>query len=263
MKAVALWILFLFLGTLHATGQDNFSTDELFGEEYEGTESPVGVAPFPTEDEGKRVLISPEELQTTRSYEANPVSLKKFNEAEWREIVGDVTYQEERKKNQPTAIAWNSSVLKLVAYTLVIGAVVWLLYYITKHTYFDLKIKRTELQSGEFDNQVENIEDIDIDQLLEQARREGNSKVSVRLYFLGLLKKLNAAGMISWKKDKTNRDYLSELFLKDFHYEEIRRLTTSYEAVWYGEHALQPQSFHLLTAQFEKMYQKINRTETA
>jgi hypothetical protein len=79
----------------------------------------------------------------------------------------------------------------------------------------------------------------------------------VRLYFLDLLKKLNENGVIVWTKDKTNRDYLSELFSKQFHFDEIRRLTLAYERVWYGEHIPTEESYRELRNDFQQTNQKL------
>jgi len=108
---------------------------------------------------------------------------------------------------------------------------------------------------------VENIEDVDIQTLLERARAEGNFRMAVRLHYLALLKRLHELNMIAWKKDKTNRDYLSELFANGFHFEEIRKLTNSYEAVWYGEYPVHAEAFRHLSAQFESVYTKMNHSE--
>jgi hypothetical protein len=93
--------------------------------------------------------------------------------------------------------------------------------------------------------------------LLAQARSAGNFKLAVRFYFLSILKKLHNSGIISWKRDKTNRDYLYELFSRNYYFEEIRRLTNSYEEVWYGEHVLTEESFQVLTEDFERIHDKL------
>jgi hypothetical protein len=140
--------------------------------------------------------------------------------------------------------------------------VVLLLYLIIKNIRFDVKLRKTKVTREDFEVPVENIEEIDIELLLQQARRDGNYRLAVRLYYLGLLKKLNEMGKIVWKKDKTNRDYLTELFQREYHFDEIKELTLSYEKVWYGEHGLTPDSFQTITSGFESVYQKMNTPST-
>ena len=148
---------------------------------------------------------------------------------------------------------WGGVVVRVLAYAIILGAIILLLYYVIRYVSFDLKIERTKLDSEDLERPVDNIEILDIARLLEQAKRDRNYKLAIRLYYLDLLKKLNDQGAIVWKKDKTNRDYLAELFSANFFFDEISRLTLSYEAVWYGDHNLRSDSFDLLSTQFEKV----------
>lgn len=211
----------------------------------------------------------PREMKPTRRYRSEKLELRKFDETKWKALVGDADFNEdppeeperEEEESGGFSIPWGGPLLKLISYVVVIGVVIWLLYAVVRNVSWDLKIKRAELRTEDIEKGVENIEDVDIQKLLEQARREANFRVAVRLHYLGLLKKLHELNAIVWKKDKTNRDYLAELFVKDFCFDEIRKLTNSYEAVWYGEHVLQPETFQRLSARFEEVYQRINNSE--
>jgi len=220
---------------------------------------------YEEEAEPAHELMRPDELATTRSYRAENLSVKRFDEKSWKEIVGDEDFNEghskEKKQKQGggdwSSMPWASPVLKLISYVVIIGVVVLLLYLVFRNVSLDLKIKKERLQTDDIDK-VGNIEDVDIQTLLGRARTDGDFRVAVRLYYLGLLKRLHELNVIAWKKDKTNRDYLLELFSKDFYYDDVRQLTNSYEAVWYGEHIVGADAFRRLLAQFEKVYQKIN-----
>jgi hypothetical protein len=216
------------------------------------------------EAEIEHALVSPAELNTTRAYQSETVPLQKFDETKWKEVVGNVSFEEdeeekeEASENTPLSIPpWGGAVLKIVSYVVIIAIVVLLLYHVIRNVSFDTKINRTAVQANAADDSVENIEEADIDGLLEQARTAGNFKLAVRFYFLSILKKLNDSGMIVWKRDKTNRDYLYELFSRNYYFEEIKRLTNSYEEVWYGEHVLTKESFQVLTTDFEKVHEKL------
>ena len=221
-------------------------------------------------DETAHDLVSPADLNTTRTYQSETVTLRKFDETKWKEIVGDVTFEEEAEgeetavENSPIALPpWGGALLKIISYIIIIAIVIFLLYYVIRNISFDTRINRTTVQANVADDTLDNIEDVDIDDLLAQARSAGNFKLAVRFYFLSILKKLNNSGMIVWKRDKTNRDYLYELFSRNYYFEEIRRLTNSYEEVWYGEHVLTEESFHLLTTDFEKIHDKLKTPPTS
>jgi hypothetical protein len=216
---------------------------------------------FVQTDSTTHSLRAPDEVETTRAYQAEPLTIRRFDKDEWTKIVKGIKYNEEpveaRAEQQPIR-PWSGAVLRAVAYTIIAGIVILLIYYVVRYVSVD-KIQRTKIETGDFEKAVEDIETLDIGRLLEQAKRDGNYKLAVRLYYLDLLKKLNERGAIAWKKDKTNREYLAELFSGNFFFEDIRRLTLSYEAVWYGDHNLMADSFDRLATQFESIRSKIGQ----
>jgi hypothetical protein len=220
-------------------------------------------------------LASPEKLQSTQRYKTEEVTLKKFDSKKWKEVVGSTNYDEkkpdrpkEREKKNSTlsgggSIPWNGAVLKPISYLLIIGIVVWILYYIVKNTSLEQKLKKTTVMKSDFEAPIENIEEIDIHSLLEQARAAGDFRLATRLYYLSILKKLNERGLIVWKRDKTNHDYLSELFSQENYFEEMSGLTRSYEQIWYGERTLTENSFQKLASRFETVYQRLHTSSTS
>ena len=233
------------------------------------------VAPFKKSDhfieedeeaENTHALVPPDQLESTRSYQAKSLSRTDFDEQKWKKIVGDVDFNEVvKKKEQPVAskpldIPWGGPLLRLISYAVVTGVVILLIYFIVRNISLDLHIKRAKVEEN-LGRPVENIEELDIQALLERAINVGDFKLAVRLYYLRLLKKLHEQNVIVWKKDKTNRDYLSELFSRDFFFDEINRLTLSYESVWYGDHMLRSESFRTLTDRFESLHEKIATVE--
>ena len=265
MNRVLFCLLMCFYSASYLSAQDDKSLEELLEEKVDQTEN---------EESNQHVLVSPDQLESTRVYQSTPVGKKNFNEKKWKEIVGDVDYrealeedEEQEEKDEHAGsdvrspqLPWAGPLLKLISYAVIIGVVILLVYFIISNISVDLHIKRTEFAENS-DKPVENIETLDIDALLDKASREKNYKTAVRLYYLKLLKGLNERGMISWKKDKTNREYLTELFSRNFHFEEIRRLTLTYESVWYGDHTLRTDTFEGLVSRFESINQQINSAD--
>jgi len=212
------------------------------------------------EETNNHALIDPVELETTRSYLSEPVKKRAFDKSRWKAITGDVDFQEEMVKDteEKAYSPWSGDLLRMISFAVIAALLIALIYYLTRYISVDYKIERTKLNSEDLGKPVENIEELDIAQLLAQAKSEGNYKLAVRLYYLGLLKKLHDEGSIVWKKDKTNRDYLAELFSKGARFEEVRKLTRSYEAVWYGDHEIGAETFMAVAGQFEMVYGKIN-----
>lgn len=95
-------------------------------------------------------------------------------------------------------------------------------------------------------------------ELLEQARREQRFSDAIRLMYLKSLQQLSEAGLIVWKADKTNHDYLNELSNHPAK-PHFSRLTYFYEFVEYGDFSLQKDGFSVA----EDLYQKFNHQISA
>lgn len=246
--------------------------DEEEGVQVENLEEELERALTGEQESDTHIMVPPGELETTRAYQTETISRRTFDEGKWKAVVGEVNFNEakkEKKNKEPQKekeaeggipdmhIPWGGPVLRFVSYVVIISIVVLLVYFIVRNISTDLHIQRRNLED-DFEKPVENIEVIDIQSLLEKASREGNLKLAVRLYYLRLLKKLHNEGIISWKKDKTNRDYLMEIFARNIFFDEIRRLTHSYESVWYGDHSLKTEAYEDLVSRFEIIHQKID-----
>ncbi len=104
---------------------------------------------------------------------------------------------------------------------------------------------------------IENIEELEADDLLREALASGGTTAGSPAPISPASPRSNEVGLIRWKKDKTNRDYLTELYDKELYYEGVRRLTLAYEIVWYGERSVSTDSFQKLSSEFESVNSQI------
>lgn len=221
------------------------------------------------EEVPEHYLVAPDQLRSTQEYRDGDINVNKFDIQKWREVTGGIDYTEEMDDEpepvefEPSTIPWNYGILKVIAYAIIIILIVFILYYISKNISVSYKLsKRKAAAVADLSGDVENIEELDIQALLQKAITERNFRLAVRLYYLDLLKRLNEASFIHWKKDKTNREYLSELS-SYAHYEDVRKLTLAYERIWYGEYILSEISFGKLAEGFESMHQRLIKIPTA
>lgn len=221
-----------------------------------------------TEESGFETL-EPKALPTTEAYRSQRISVRKFDSDKWRKVVGSTTFEEKAKSEETQdrgsdeiRAPWGGTFLRLLSYALMLGIAILIIYYVLKNTTVESMSAKKKPREEEAGAPVEDIDKLDITQSLKQALDVGNLRLAIRIYYLSLLKGLNANGRIEWKKDKTNLDYLGELFAKDYLYEEIRSLTLLYERVWYGERTVSPESFIKITADFENLHQQIKIPKT-
>ena len=71
--------------------------------------------------------------------------------------------------------------------------------------------------------------------------------------YLLLLQALDAAGALSWRRDKTNREYVAEVSAADrAHAGPFARATRAFDAVWYGERPVSPALYAELAPVFDR-----------
>ena len=93
--------------------------------------------------------------------------------------------------------------------------------------------KKNESIVIDIHNTEQLIQSADFEQLIAEIEKQGDTRQSIRLYYLWLLKDLKENELIVWLPEKTNADYLSELkeetLRKKFTY-----LSYLYNYIWYG-----------------------------
>jgi hypothetical protein len=216
--------------------------------------------------------VKPQATHNSASYMKEDIGNKKFDEKKWKEITGDLNYDEAKEKEkkpkdiQPKAgrnFNWSidPELARMVSFIVVFVLFAFILYYVAQNTKFKQRIKK--MTPADVTGPVENIEELDTEGLLRQALDASDLRMAIRIQYLLLLKKLNEVGLIEWKKDKTNRDYLSELYGRNDCYENVRGLTLAYELVWYGERSVSSESFQRLSGEFESVNKRITDVQPA
>ena len=234
--------------------------------------------------------VDPAAIIQKSGYDREPFAAKRFDEKKWRKIVGNESYSEVPKirkakrnlqdstesesrngdtrfkpqdRDEPEdfefygSVPINSGILKIFVYAIAFGIIAFILVAILKNISVKSNRRVPKAESPDVAGSVAEIRELEIDRHLREALASGNYRLAIRTYFLGLLKKLDENGSIVWKKDKTNRDYLTELFAKVSYFEDVKGLTLAYERVWYGGHDLPVQSYEEIISAFKAMDGKI------
>jgi len=116
--------------------------------------------------------------------------------------------------------------------------------------------KNSDRRLINYDEIEKNLHLVDFEKLIKQSIQSGEKRLSIRYYYLWLLKKMSEKQIIEWDVEKTNSDYLyeikSENFKKDFAY-----LSYLYNYIWYGEFELDEATFEKAKKAFEKSIQSV------
>lgn len=103
-----------------------------------------------------------------------------------------------------------------------------------------------------FNLMEESIEEVDFDQLINDALKEENHRLATRYLYLKSLKTLAKKGIIKWDYDKTNSDYLKEISKEDTK-SLFQIISKIYDYVWYGEFPLDKDTFERNKIHFTRL----------
>ena len=103
-----------------------------------------------------------------------------------------------------------------------------------------------------YDEIEKNLHLVDFEKLIKESIKSGEHRLSIRYYYLFLLKKMSDKQIIEWDVEKTNSDYIYEIkspaLKANFEY-----LSYLYNYMWYGE-------FDLTLEDFEKAKKAFDST---
>lgn len=208
-------------------------------------------------------IDDPAQLPVTQQHHRDRYPRKDFNKANWKEIVGDTDYTEEKKEEEEESSGisspiWNPAFLRILGFAFIIVLAIAILYFLVKSA-FDDGASDKKLQNADSllsdDMHIDHVNEQDIDNLLKQALAANDFRAAVRLYYIRLLKHLNNVKYISWKRDKTNRDYTFELSSTSV-VPDFKKVTLAYEIIWYGERTPTLQEFEDLQKNFNDLHSK-------
>jgi hypothetical protein len=247
-------LLFLFVACTASYAQDDADVEvDTTATEY---------SEYADDDDVTTPAVNPGDTRSASEYMNEDRSVKKFDESEWKSIINSETFQEkppkpEEPEKKESSEPWftlpsvNPELMRMISFVVIFVLLAFILYYVVRNTTTSQSIRK--MRAVDIAAPVENIEELDFEGLLKQALAQGDLRLAVRVHYLLLLKKLNEVGLIIWKKNKTNRDYLSELYGRDAVYEDVRKLTMAYELVWYGERSVSQDSFQRISGEFESV----------
>lgn len=123
----------------------------------------------------------------------------------------------------------------------------------------DKKLKEEQIDISSLE---EDLPGTELDSYLDQALRQEDYRLAVRLHYLRLLQVLTEHNHIHWKPDKTNREYLLETAEHTWH-DEFRTLTNLFERIRYGRLPLDRPTYEAVRARFAGLHQRFAPQKTA
>ena len=185
-----------------------------------------------------------------------------FDEKKRREATENTDFKEDKPKAQkerqetetspptntfPTPSEGTLAMLKAFSWLLLIGIIGLILFFILRLVLGDDWFRRkrianqaaTEIDLADIEN---NLMEAELTDPIQRAIRDGNYALALRLYYLQAIQSLAQRELITWKRHKTNRDYLRELGQKP-QSAAFAQITRQFEDVWYGGTQLSKTTF--------------------
>lgn len=117
--------------------------------------------------------------------------------------------------------------------------------------------KSAQRKIGTFDIAEEDIHNIDFASIIQKSKQSKDHRLSIRYYYLWLLKRMSDAAHIEWDIEKTNSDYLYEI-KKETLKEDFKYLSYIYDYSWYGEFGVDDALFEKAEKAFVKTINSIH-----
>ncbi|WP_264565188.1 DUF4129 domain-containing protein [Flavobacterium sp. N3904] len=117
--------------------------------------------------------------------------------------------------------------------------------------------KNSDKKIINYDEIEKNIHLVDFEKLIHNSLQSGEKRLTIRYYYLWLLKKMSSKQIIVWDVEKTNTDYLYEI-KNQTQKDDFAYLSYLYNYIWYGEFELDDATFAKAKNAFEKSIKTIN-----
>lgn len=108
-----------------------------------------------------------------------------------------------------------------------------------------------------YDELEQSLLETNFQKLIADSEKNGSQRLTIRYYYLWLLKSLSEKGHIEWDIEKTNSDYAQEIkdsqLKKEFEY-----LSYLYDYIWYGEFEVDQPTYDKAKAAFNKTIKSTN-----
>ncbi|WP_343486765.1 DUF4129 domain-containing protein [Allomuricauda sp. d1] len=125
-------------------------------------------------------------------------------------------------------------VIEIIVYILMGALVIFLLVRVLVNERFNSIFTKKAKSIIDIDLSEQHIENIDLDELLNEALQQKEYRLAIRYQFLKILKRLSEKNIIDWHFEKTNSDYQQEIERPDVK-ARFREVAYIYDYIWYGE----------------------------
>ncbi|KAB1065100.1 hypothetical protein [Salibacter halophilus] len=193
----------------------------------------------------------------------------KLDREEWEEQSKDYSYsemkdeepkEEKTQTNQQTNWNIDTEFWRAILFGVIITGIVILILVIIKNSPKSDRVKDERIQATSIEDAEENLPDVTLDNIYQKALDEKDFRSALHIKFLMVLQQMVDNHYITWKKRKTNEQYINEINEWEVR-DTFANLVQIYDEVWYGQKDLTNDVFELAINRIDKLNTKINSHE--
>ncbi len=246
-----------------ARGNAKAKGDDFKAQDYEGNTQEASYYDYQEESfEGEYAKNNGEDLADD-DYE-NYASSGGYESLEHDEKKGSY-FSKEKKQNKASRRARRNrnpavnveglgtfgSILLYALLAVFLGYVIYVLFINTSLTDKGKAIKTETLERAPVE-----IPTSELEKMLEKALKEKDYRLAIRIYFIFILKELSSKKWITWKKEKTNSAYLSEM-RKRKQYNLFNDSVTIFELAWYGDYEIKQADYSAVEPKLKQLLKEL------
>ena len=197
------------------------------------------------------------------------VTLHKIDRDKWKKAKSGLRYDQEKKDDEnsnfrfdlPQTTLFTGEAIKYIFMSIAIILLGVLLFFIFKNYILNKNVKKDQTVVSVDDiEDINAVEESELERLLREALEKKAYNEAIRVYYTFALKAVSGKGLIRWKKDKTNREYVYEMKGNE-HHALFNEVTLVFEYVWYGERSIGELEYNLLVPKFKLFTENIKAVE--
>jgi hypothetical protein len=146
-------------------------------------------------------------------------------------------------------------VLEIIAYIVVGGLIIFLVYYFFLH--FKGSDSGAKIEVNFDETPPSEIPKSELERRLEAALANEDYREAIRIYFIFIIKDLATKDWIKWEREKTNYSYLMEMRSKP-QFELFNEVVSVYDVVWYGNYTISKSLYETVEPKFKQLLKEIN-----
>lgn len=247
-------LLVFFFACLQVLGQDTLVMETEAFEKIKYTESDIQV---------DTSLVEQRTFETTfkEKYQDDDfIYEQKVSETNWwerfKEWLADFFRRLFNFSNDTVSMQFVEILIKAVAIVLLVFVIYLIVKSIMNGEGQWIFGKSSDKKVINYEEIEKNIHLVDFEKLIKDTLKSGEMRLSIRYYYLWLLKKMAEKSLIEWDVEKTNTDYLYEIKNLEFR-TQFEYVSYLYDYIWYGEFELDEVTFQKAKAAFEKTIQSL------